>query len=214
MAFSMEIESLPEIHWDNKFFVIGLTGGIASGKSTTAEIFQNAGVQVISADMLAKEVFETEEIQSALRNHFGESVIEKNQVSRLKIAEKVFNQPEELSYLNSLIHPEVKKKFNQMKQSLEPGEILVYDVPLLFETNQDHEYDLTLTIHADFHIRKKRALSRSGWTEEEFMQRERAQLPLEEKIERSTACIENNGNQDELKRKIFSLIQRIQDAKN
>jgi dephospho-CoA kinase len=206
--------SLPFVKWKDKAFVIGLTGGIASGKSTAAEIFRKAGIRVINADMLAKDVFERKEIQMRLVKHFGDGILDDNTVSRKKVAEKVFNNSENLKFLNSLIHPEVKKAFNDIKMKLGDNEIVVYDVPLLFETNRDDEYDITLAISAPIEVRLKRATERSGWTEEEFLIRDKAQIPMREKENRADVVIHNTGSFAELEIKVLNFIEHIKKSRH
>ena len=205
--------SFPFIEWKDRALIIGLTGGIASGKSTAADFFQKAGLKVVNADMAAKEVFEKKEIQEKLLNHFGNDILENNTVSRKKVADRVFSDAKDLEYLNSIIHPEVRKKFQKIKESLAFNDILVYDVPLLFETNQDQEYDIIVTITASSKIRLERAMKRNGWSEDEFYRRDRSQIPMHEKEKRSDVVISNDGTVYELEEKLNKFIEHIKNCR-
>lgn len=191
---------------------IGLTGSVGAGKSTVAKIFQDFGVHTVDADDLARKALEMPESISAIREKFGNEFVEGDSPDRAAIADLVFNNPDQLQILNAIIHPLVRQQYEMIKNSLNDREILLYDVPLLFETNMADRFDFTITVSADDEIRRNRSCSRSGWSENEFHRRNKAQLPQSEKEKLADYIIHNNGNQDQLKTKVKEILHEIKET--
>lgn len=211
MLYICAVQPGKTLHWQNPYFSIGLTGSIGSGKSTAAGIFRSFGCIVSDADMVAREVLESEEIRPELIKLFGEDVIDSdtNLPDRQKIAAVVFQNPGHLKKLNGLIHPRVAGRREESLRNLKPGDVFVYDVPLLFEGGLDGEFDLTILIFAADSVRFERARQRSGMTKEEFQNRNNSQMPQQEKRKRADITIENNTSLDELKEKIQNIYDRV-----
>ena len=185
--------------WKNKFFSLGLTGSVGSGKTTAAGFFREEGARVENADDIAKSIFERKDIQKAMIDYFGNEITDANgTVDRSKVARRIFSNSKDREFLNGLIHPHVREELKRKRIKTEEGTLFVYDVPLLFETDQDHEYDLTLLITAPDHIRSRRTIERNGWTEEEFEKRNISQLSQENKASRADLVYSNDGNLEEM----------------
>lgn len=206
----MEYPELPVIRWARGIFVIGLTGAIGSGKSAACDLFRREKIAVLSADLVAREVLHSDEMRPRLLDEFGSGILDEHgEISREKIADIVFQNDDLRKRLNQLIHPEVQRRFLEFRDSLNPGDIMVYDVPLLFETGLDDRFDLTIVISASYDIRKGRAMARDGWSENHFASREASQMPLEEKKRRADLVIRNEGSLDFLADAIHKLVLYI-----
>lgn len=174
--------------------VIGLSGGIASGKSTALEIFKNLGAEVICSDILAAQNFAL--LKDKIEAYF-------NTTDKAQIAGKIFKNAQDKKWLEKLLHPLVLKEAQEkIKQTSK--KIIVFDIPLLFECGLEESFDFTLCLYTDFNIRLKRALARK-MTKEDFLNRDKAQLPLEEKAQRANLVIFNNSNRKDLEEKIEKL---------
>ena len=174
--------------------VIGLSGGIASGKSTVLKIFEKLGAQIICSDTLAAKNFTL--LKDKIEAYF-------NTADKAEIAQKIFKNAQDKKWLEKLLHPLVlQEALLTIKKSRK--KIIVFDIPLLFECGLEDSFDLTLCVYGDFAIRLKRALSRK-MTKQDFINRDKAQLPLEEKAQRANLVIFNNSTRKDLEEKIQKL---------
>ena len=174
--------------------VIGLSGGIASGKSTALKTFEKLGAEVICSDTLAAQNFNL--LKNKIGNYF-------NTTDKTKIAAKIFKNVQGKKWLEKLLHPLVLKEAQtKIKQSCK--KIIVFDIPLLFECGFEDSFDFTICIYSDFDIRLKRAISRK-MTKEDFINRDKVQMLLEEKAQRANLVIFNNSNRKDLEEKIEKL---------
>lgn len=175
--------------------MIGLTGAIGSGKSAATAAFAKAGARTADADQLARSALHSAELRPALLQRFGPAILDlSGEIDRQKLAALVFEDAEKLEALNAIVHPAVAAAFAGLRASLKAGEILVYDVPLLFEKARAAEFDLTITISAPTALRFERANKRNGWSRAEFDRREAAQMSLAEKEQRADLVLENAGD--------------------
>ncbi len=190
--------------------MVGLSGGIGSGKTTAAAFFEEAGAEVVRADELAHAVLHSRELQQPIEEAFGRAVFDdQGRISHARLAESVFNQPQKRVILNNLVHPRVQRRFQQIVAQLEAGRLLVYDVPLLFEKHLEEQFDLTVVISAPQQVRRRRVKQRSNWSHFQFQSREAAQLSLAEKERRANLVIFNQKGRAELKEAIWHLYQEI-----
>ena len=174
--------------------VVGILGGVASGKSTVAELFQEMGAMVIDADELAREVLETPEGKEALQRAFGDSVLgDRGLVDRTALSKIVFQSEESLKTLNGIIHPAVSERIRSRLGLLEGSDVAVLDVPLLAETTFLGDCDLLVFVDAPIALREERARAVRGWEEGEVARRERHQSPLQEKRARADLIVANVG---------------------
>lgn len=183
---------------------LGIVGGIGSGKSTVAGVFEKLGAALINADEIGHQVLQQDEIKQAAALRWGTSVFDsQGELDRPKLAAIVFTETEagkiELEFLQSLTHPSIGNEIDhRIEQFCQSGKrVAVLDIPLLFETNWSCSVDKVLFVDAPRPVRLERVLKR-GWTETEFNRREAAQLPLEEKRNRADWVLKNYGNSDQM----------------
>lgn len=196
-----------EIIWSGSAFLIGLTGAIGSGKSSAAALFAQTGAVVLDADRLAKDALLDPSIQSHLRTKFP-GAFEGEKLVHARLAGIVFEDKARLGDLTDLTYPIIRRKFQEAVQSLPPGGILVYDVPLLFEAGLEGDFDLTVCISTDPTIRHER-LRKRGLSDSDIKRREELQLSSAEKERRADLVISNNETQASLAPKIQSLVEEI-----
>ena len=176
--------------------IIGLTGGIGSGKSTVAGYFQELGVPVYVADTEAKKIMEQSETIQEVQQIFEENVIAEGKLDRKKIAAIVFNNPEKLAQLNKIIHPKVKEDFKDWLEKHQNYFFIIKEVAILFETNSEKDFDAIILVTAPEEIRIERVVNRDKITENQVKERIKNQLSDEEKIKKSHFIIENISKND------------------
>ena len=171
---------------------IGLTGGIGSGKSTVAKVFEILGIPVYYADDAAKRLMNNnDDLKKEIIKHFGEKAYQQNQLDRKYLAGIVFNNKEKLQLLNSLTHPiTIKDSEDWMNAQTSP--YIVREAALLFESGAANTVDYVVGVYAPQHIRVKRVMDRDNLTTEEVMKRVSRQLDEEEKMKRCDFVISNN----------------------
>ena len=178
--------------------IIGLTGGIASGKSTIANMLKNEGITVIDADVESRLAVEQgEEAYDHIVNHFSKSILlEDGSINRAKLGEIIFNNKEERMKLNEIVHPAVRKRMLQKKESAENnGEaIIIMDIPLLFESKFTELVDKTLLVFVDEDIQLQRLMERNHYSKQEALARIHSQMPLADKKRLADVVIDNNGS--------------------
>jgi dephospho-CoA kinase len=195
--------------------VIGLTGGVASGKSTVSRMLSELGAYVIDADLIARQVVEPgREAWKEVADAFGEGVLNPDRtINRKALGDIVFNDREALSKLNSIIHPRVIATENeQIKeiQKREPQAIIVLDIPLLIETGGLGRVEKLIVVVADEDRQIERLVERRGLSREEAMKRIRTQMPLKEKAKFADYVIDNNGTLEATLSQVKSIWKDIQ----
>lgn len=172
--------------------IIGLTGGIGSGKSTVANYMATKGIPVYIADLEAKKIMEDTEVIREVQKIFNENVILDNGfLDRVKIAQIVFADKERLHALNNLIHPKVKNHFREWLKSHENEKFIIKEVAILFESGGDKECDKVILVTAPLETRIQRTVKRDGVDAEAVKARIKNQLSDEEKMVKSDYIIEN-----------------------
>ena len=193
--------------------VIGMTGGIGSGKSFVASRLKQLGCGVIDADALSREAMTNPEIRSQIRATWGDTVfLADGQISRKNLAKHVFQSPRQLKKLENIIHPYVRKKRQcQRKQMFKNPQIVavVEDCPLLYEAGLDSEVDVTIFIAVDTEVRLARVQQTRGWSEAELLKREKNQLKLDTKAKYADYVINNNGSEKECSDQIRLVLSKI-----
>jgi dephospho-CoA kinase len=177
---------------------VGLTGGIACGKSTVAQMFVRLGGHLIDFDKLAHEVQEPgKPVWQDVVNCFGsEILLPDRKIDRNKLAAIVFNNPERLRRLNTIVHPRVFEEWCARLDIIKiqnPHAIIFSDVPLLFEGRMQHLFDLTILVMIEPEEQIDRLMARNGVTREEAEKRLKSQMPISEKIGLANIVIENKG---------------------
>nr|WP_315173314.1 dephospho-CoA kinase [uncultured Flavobacterium sp.] len=171
--------------------IIGLTGGIGSGKTTVANYFKELGVPVYIADDAAKEVMQSETILSDIRKTFGDAVFENKTLVRQKLASIVFANQEKLQQLNAIVHPAVAQHFKYWLLNHQHAPFIIYEAAILFESGGDQKCDKIITVTAPEAIRIERVIGRDTTTKEQVIQRMHAQWTDDQRIAKSDFVIEN-----------------------
>jgi dephospho-CoA kinase len=180
-----------------KMLIVGLTGGIVSGKTTVAKIMKELGAEIIDADEIAYKVVRPQQAAwKSIVQHFGGEILKDNQeIDRKKLASMVFSNPEKLKLLNQLTHPEIiasiKEKIEQLKNISSRDVICVIDAPLLFEAHIEYMMDKIIVVYLSREEQIKRLLHRDGLTRREAIKRIESQMPMGEKVYLSDYVINN-----------------------
>jgi len=183
-------------------FVVGLTGGIGSGKSLAAQFFSQLGALVIDADQLARSVIErgSDGFDEVLLR-FGDGVLKNGDIDRVALGQIVFENPQAKKDLEEIIHPRIRTEFEEAVASLNPGQILVYEIPLLVETNAADRFDFIVTVESAAELRKERLRSR-GMFHSDIEKRIASQASEEERRKIADCILTNDGSEDELLRQV------------
>lgn len=185
---------------------IGLTGGIASGKSTVATMLAQRGAAVIDADALAREATSQPEVLARIAEELGPGLVSGRVLDRPAVARLVFEDEGARRRLEGIIHPWVRARSRKLEQRLreqvDQPDLIVHDIPLLFEAGRAAEFDAVVVVDAPLEQRVARAASRSGLSREEFLAREQAQWPLERKARLADHLIINDGDLESLERQV------------
>jgi dephospho-coA kinase len=200
--------------------IIGLTGGIGTGKSTVAQIFREKGIPVVDTDIISREVINYPEVVNRLVEEFGKEILEEEaerqkkskerRISRNKLGQIVFKDEKKVSILNSIMHPLILKKMKEETESLKKdNKIVVVDVPLLFEISLEKEFDIVLLIYANRKTQIKRIIKRDNRTEKEAVNIINSQIDIEKKKEKSDYIISNNRNLKRLRRKVEKFLESL-----
>ena len=186
---------------------IGLTGGIAAGKSEALGAFERLGAQTISSDAVVHELLDSEPLLPRLVGRWGEDVAPGGEVDRNRIGSIVFAEPDELKWLEAQIHPLVGKRIGAWLGSLPQGTaVAVVEVPLLFESGMEGVFDTTVAVIASDEVRQERAANRGHALVDE---REARQLGQAEKASRAEHVVENDGSVEDLERELSTLVEKL-----
>lgn len=186
---------------------IGLTGGIAAGKSEALAAFERLGAATISSDAVVHELLDGEPLLGRLIERWGAEVAPEGAIDRAKVGEIVFASPDELSWLEAQIHPLVGERIGAWLASLpDDTAVAVVEVPLLFESEMSGVFQITVAVVSSDDVRRDRARARGHALVDE---REARQLTQEEKASRADHVIENNGTIDDLELALSALVERL-----
>ena len=189
---------------------IGLTGSIATGKSTVSLMFEDFDIPVIDADKLAREVVNPgEEAYQLVVDTFGETILlEDKTLDRKLLGEIIFTDEAKRQQLNGIVHPAIRKKMIERRDALIAGgaAFVVLDIPLLFESKLKHFVDKIIVVYVDEEIQLQRLMARNDYTEEEALQRIRSQMPVKEKAQLADAIINNNGSKHETFKQLEKIV--------
>jgi dephospho-CoA kinase len=186
---------------------IGLTGGIAAGKSEALKAFGRLGAATLSSDAVVHELLESEELRQLLTERWGPEVGPEGKIDRAKVGEIVFADPEQLAWLEAEIHPLVRERTAAWLRSLPAEtEVAVVEVPLLFEAGSDAVFDTTVAVVTSDEVRRQRAEARGHALVDE---REARQLPQLEKAERAEHVVPNDGSVEDLEAALSALLAKL-----
>ncbi len=199
--------------------LVGLTGGIASGKSAASKIFKKLGAYIIDADVLAREVVEP--LKPAWRGvvkNFGKGVLNKdNSINRKKLAEIVFNNKKKRELLNSIVHPRVLKRAKEIEKEIvkkDPEAVIIFDAALLIESGAYKKMDKNIVVYADEDVQVKRLIKRDGLTKDEAKKRIKAQMPLRQKVRFADYIIDGNKVLNMVKKQAKTTLERLREKGN
>lgn len=195
-------------------FLFGLTGGVASGKSTVGHLLRKHGVAVIDADVLARRAVEPG--QPALREieeTFGAHLVPNGKLDRTALGQLVFASPEARGRLNAIVHPQVARllrdELSALVASSPIGALVCYEVPLLFENGLDAWLRPVVLVACDEETQIQRAMDRNGWSRQHALARIAAQMPLADKRPRADYVIENSGDLAALEVNTLQVLKRL-----
>ncbi|MCB5238112.1 MULTISPECIES: dephospho-CoA kinase [Niallia] len=181
--------------------IVGLTGGIASGKSTISSYFQSLNIPIIDADIESRLAVEKgEPAYVEIVSHFGKEILHQDgTLNRQKLGEIIFSNEEERNVLNGIVHPDVRRRMDvKQRQAVESGEkIAILDIPLLFENKLNQTVDRTILVYVDQDVQINRLMKRNDLSYEQAVKRINAQMPLREKLLLADEVINNNGSMED-----------------
>jgi len=191
--------------------IIGLTGGIASGKTTTAKILEKQGAYIIDADQISRKIMKKgEEGWQQVVALFGQEILDEAQeIKRSQLAEIVFANEDKLKKLEAITHPLILKEIRKQLKKNRERELIVLEAPLLFEVGIEDYVDQVWVVYVDRQTQLKRLCNRNGLSTEEAIRRIEAQLPLSEKRKRADVVIDNNGSLQDLKENVLKALSNI-----
>jgi len=191
--------------------VIGLTGGIASGKSTASDYIRSLGFEVLDADVYARKVTERDSAgYHKIIEAFGTDILDENkEIDRRKLGEIIFNDPEERKKLNSISHPEIRRMMNADQDEFVKQNHVFLDIPLLFENGLDKKCDITITVYVTKENQLERLMVRNELSEKDAVSRVNSQMSLDEKKNLSDYVFDNNNDQKELYEQIDKFVEML-----
>jgi dephospho-CoA kinase len=193
--------------------LIGLTGGIGSGKTTIAHFFAEKGISIYIADQEARNLMNSEMIQKQVKAVFGDSVFDNNAIDRAKLASVVFNDPDKLKKLNKIVHPAVRTHFKEWVKAHSNEEILLYESAILFESGHYKDFDYIITVTAPLESRIARVLERDKSSREAVLSRIKTQWTDAERSIESDFEIENS-NLEEAKDSVTDILKILKIKQN
>lgn len=187
---------------------IGLTGGIATGKSSVSRYLVSIGAILIDADQIAREVMlPGHPVLAAVIERFGQAVLnEDGTLHRKKLGEIVFGNSAELKALNDITHPAIRQEMRERMRMFEqeqPDKLVVSDIPLLYESGLSEQFEQVMVVYVPAEIQLKRLMERDGISESDALSRLNAQMDIEEKKRRADIVIDNSGTMEETKAQIL-----------
>jgi dephospho-CoA kinase len=193
---------------------VGLTGGIASGKSTVAKMFAKHGAHLIDFDVLAHEVQEPEKpAWREVVNHFGKEILQPDKkIDRIKLGNIVFADKKKLIELDKIVHPFVYQEWHLLLEKIgkkEKHAIVLSDIPLLFEGDMQRLFDLTILVLIVPEEQVRRLMTRNGISKREAEKRLKSQMPISEKIALADILIDNDGSIPETEKKVGQLWREL-----
>jgi dephospho-CoA kinase len=192
---------------------VGLTGGIASGKSMVAEELAARGAVIIDADLLAREVVEPgTPALAAIIDRFGPEVVSDGQLDRARLAQIVFADPLARRDLERIVHPAVRARAAELERAAGDAAVVVHVIPLLVETGQHQDFDLVVTVDADHETQIQRLMLRNGFSRAEAESRIAAQASREDRKRAADVVLDNTGRLAQLREQIDALWAELSSA--
>lgn len=191
----------------------GLTGGIATGKSTAKKLIEGLGVPVVDADQISHKLTEVgENGYSEIVSHFGNSILGRDlTLDRKKLGHLVFTIPQVKTDLENILHPLIKIEVEKLKKlyEIQGVPLCFYDVPLLFEKNLMKDFHTTVLVWCNNQSQLERLMKRNGLSAEEAYIRIKNQLPMIDKVKMAEHCVDNSGEISDLEKQLKRLLQNL-----
>lgn len=190
--------------------VVGLTGGIGSGKTTVAKALAERGARVLDADQIVSEVYRDPGILERIEREVGPGVVGPGGVDRQSLARKIFAELGARERLNAIVHPEVRRRMRERtelwKAGPDPPELIVWDVPLLIESGGYREVDRVVVVWASRATRIRRVMDRMGASADDVQARDEAQMPLHQKLAFAHHVVDNDSDENALRGEVERLL--------
>ena len=189
---------------------IAITGGIGSGKSTVSKMIRNLGYCVFDADDFSRDVLFDPEVETKIKFLFGESIfLEKGKLDRIKVRERIYQDPSLKKGLESILHPAISEELNEKKSSLRKlseTAWIFYEASLILEIGKKNHFDACIVVVAENENRIKRLTQSRPLKEEDIQKIMSSQMPDHEKLKHADYVIENSGSIEDLEKKVFELM--------
>lgn len=197
---------------------LGLTGGIASGKSTVSAILVEQGALLIDADQVAREVvLPGSPALAAIVERFGPDILlPDGSLHRKRLGEIIFKDEQERKALEGITHPAIRKRINDLAleyQQTQPDKLIIVDIPLLYESGMQSMFDGVIVVYVPRDVQIKRLMQRDDLSEDQAVQRLNAQMDIEDKRSRADYVIYNDGVLEQTQQQVLDLINRLQNEK-
>lgn len=192
--------------------IIGLTGGIAAGKSSVSDYLRKMGAEIIDADKISSDIIEDRKIINNIVEEFGENILSGKKINKKKLRKIIFENSEKREKLNKIMHPSILEKVKENISKYEKNKIVIVDMPLLYEVGFEKEVEKVIVVYCSLEIQLSRIIKRDNVNYEEALNTIKSQMDIKEKIKKADYLIENNGTIDELKNKIYDLIKNIKNT--
>lgn len=197
---------------------VGLTGGIASGKSVVSGILKSLGVSIIDADLIARELVKPGlPAWQEIVEKFGRGILsEDGSLNRKLLGSLIFKDPAKRELLNSILHPKIFEEAERQRREIErkdPDAIVIFDVALLIETKAYKRVDAVILVYADKELQIKRLMEREGYTETEALERIGAQMPTEEKKKYADYIIDTSKPYEDVKRQTVKIVKELKSSR-
>lgn len=193
---------------------IGLTGGIATGKSTVSNYIEELGWPVVDADLVAREVVQkgSEGLGEVVKAFGPEILTPDGTLDRAQMRKLVFKDRQKRQLLEGLLHPRIQRRTAQKRDELEASgyKVAVYDVPLLFEKNLQGQFDQTVLVYVAPELQRQRLMARDGISQDDADRLISSQMPIDQKRPLATRVIENSGTKKDLQAQVQELVQEIE----
>ncbi|MFN8673834.1 MAG: dephospho-CoA kinase [Candidatus Sericytochromatia bacterium] len=194
-----------------------LTGSIATGKTTVSNFLKELGCIIIDTDQVVHDLYNyPSKTSKKIINHFGQNLLENNQINRIELSKIVFSDKQKLKELNEIVHPDVKEEVYNRTKNIEILEkdknknyILVYVIPLFFETGSSYQVDHIIVSACSEKNQLDRLIERNSFSKEEAVKRIISQISISEKIKKADFIIDTNENLDKIKEQVKNLLDKF-----
>ncbi|MGX7111797.1 dephospho-CoA kinase [Gemella cuniculi] len=193
---------------------VGITGSIACGKSTVSNFLKKRGYIVIDADKVGHDILFNEEVKKRLVLNFGSKIIKNNEVDRVELGKIVFGNKKQLTLLNDIIHPEIRKQVLREQKKYKREKLVFLDVALLFEAKFNDLVDKIIVVHSNFDIQLERLMKRSSLSEKEALKRINSQISSEEKSKLGDYVIDNSSTLENTYNQLEEILIKLSEGEN